>query len=131
MIFFLIVQILFHLHYRIRPEDSLLCHLIISNYLLPFGGGGQNTFENTFFYANGSRLVRETLQNLLLILPESRTGQFFLLPPNFVVHTKPQTASKSFTRLWRITLFSVFVCACALVCVVFSNCTIHKFCNFS
>lgn len=42
-------QILFHLHYRIRPK-SLLCHLIISSYLLPFCGGGESNFEKTFLF---------------------------------------------------------------------------------
>lgn len=44
--------------------------------------------------------------------------------------TKPQTTSMSSTGLWGITLFSLFVCACALVCAVFSRCSIHEFCYF-
>lgn len=111
----------------------MLCHLIISSYLLPFCGGGQSTFENTLFFLCKQEQTSSgnIKNNLLLILPGSKSKKFLCCCQTLLSIQNPeQLASMSFTGLWGITPFSVFVCACALVCVVFSRCTMHKVCNF-
>lgn len=110
-------QILFHLHYRIRPE-SLLCHLIISSYLLPFCGGGESNFEKTFLFmpTGADQLGKHYKIISYSSFLEVSLSNFFAAVKLCCPYKTPKSQLVFYRAVGNYPFLFVFGCLCTCVC---------------